>query len=300
MTEPGPSLAPVSGVAIDFGGTKISAARLVDGKEQARAQVATDGNAAIDAQIDAICGLLDDLELAIDEPVGVALAGRVDADGVWYAVNTETLTKVNAVPLRALLEARLKRPVTVQNDAIAAAIGEYFHGAGKGSHAMGYLTVSTGVGGGFVLDGRPLISANGLAGHVGFTTSRVAKGRCGCGREKTVESIAGGRALVAKAAAAGHPGLTGKDIFEAHLGGEAWARAIVETSAAAVAELCANLKSLLDLDRIVMGGSIGLAEGYRDLVLGHLQREPALFQVDIEPARLGAASAHFGILTRFQ
>lgn len=296
MVEASHITAP-SGVAVDFGGTKISATRLVDGTPQDSLKIATDGAASAADQVAAICDLLDQLALQPQEVVGVALAGRVDREGCWHALNTETLSDVQAVPLRAMLSDRLSRPVTVQNDAVAAAIGEYHFGAGQGCRDFAFLTVSTGVGGGLVLDGRPVISARGLAGHVGFTTSTLGDRRCGSGRMNTVESRASGRAIAHYAAEMGQDGLTAKDVFEAHLYGQDWASELIATSAQAVAELIGNLTSLLDLDRVAIGGSIGMAEGYLDQVRAHLAAEPAIFRPDLVSVALGAEAAHVGVLT---
>jgi len=80
-----------SGVAVDFGGTKIAATRVKVGQTGKIVQARTDGGADIATQIDAICNLLAELELLADERVGVALAGRVDRRGEWFALNTEEL-----------------------------------------------------------------------------------------------------------------------------------------------------------------------------------------------------------------
>lgn len=286
-----------SGVAIDFGGTKISATRLRDGVAVDGLKVATDGTASADQQVAVICNLLQRLALEPAEPVGVAVAGRVDRDGCWHALNTETLTGVAEVPLRAMLSERLNRPVVVENDAIAAAIGEFHHGAGRGCSDFAFVTVSTGVGGGLILNGKPVISSQGLAGHVGFTTSTLANRRCGSGRLNTVESIASGRAIAHYAAALGQHGLSAKNVFEAHLQGAAWATGLIDQSARAVAEMIGNLTALLDLERIALGGSIGMAEGYLERVQQHLADEPVIFQPDLVPVSLGSDAAHFGVLT---
>ena len=287
-----------SGVAVDLGGTKIAAARVTDGRVGPLVRVETDGAGGADQQVAAICGLLEELKLRPDEPVGVALAGRVSRDGVWHAVNTDTLSGVTAVPMKALMSEKLNRDVTVENDATAAAVGEHLCGAGQGITSFGFITVSTGVGGGIVLSGRPLISDNGLAGHIGFSTSRIATEQCGSGRDSTVESLAGGRAIAALASKAGHPNMDAKAVFEAHLDGQAWATRLIEQSAQAIAELCANLTSILGLQRIALGGSIGLAPGYLDLVRTELAKEPELFRPDVVPTQLGANSAFVGILAR--
>jgi N-acylmannosamine kinase len=250
----------------------------------------------VSTQIDTICQLVDQLSPGPEETVGVAVAGRVSDQGDWFAVNNEILAKVDAVPIKAYLSNRLNRPVRVENDATAAAIGEFGYGAGQGTNSMAYITVSTGVGGGIILDGRPLRSRSGLAGHVGFTTSRIADQKCGSGRYHTIESVASGRAIARAAADIGQTGLDGKVVYQAHLTGESWASELVHQSAAGIAELSVNLKSILDIDLVVIGGGIGLAEGYVELVGQILNAEPPLFRPAIARAALGNFSALIGVL----
>lgn len=295
MAEPSGILP--SGLAVDFGGTKIAAARLMNGEIQKQVAAKTDGNADAPSQVRAITGLLDQLDVRKSDAIGVAVAGRVTGAGVWHPVNRATLAQFQSLALADTLSARYNRNVRVLNDAISTAIGEHLAGAGRGFDRVGFVTVSTGVGGGFVFDGKPLMSGSGLAGHVGFTTSRLATGQCGSGRQKTVESIASGAAIARAATAAGHPGIDAKAVFHAHLNGDIWARDIIHTSANAVAELCANLKAMLDLDIVLLGGSIGLAPGYLALVDGFLKNEPALFRPRLEHAALGLRGAFIGALT---
>lgn len=284
------------GIAVDLGGTKTGAARIRNGEVIRHQEVPTNSMGDLGDQIRAVSELLAELDLSAADALGFAFAGRIDADGNWHAVNKTTLSKIESVPLRQRLMEQFGREVRVMNDATAAAIGEYLAGAGKGCRSVGYLTVSTGVGGGFVLDGRPLVSASGLAGHVGFTTSRESDASDGSGRFGTVESVAGGRAIARQAAEAGHTDLDARAVFEAHLGGDEWATEIVGRSARAVAELSANIKSLLDPDVIVLGGSIGLAEGYLELVQAALAQEPDLFRPALKRSTLGPHAALIGVL----
>lgn len=285
-----------SGLAVDFGGTKIAAARLAQGQIVQQVQVATDGQAGDRAQIAAMSGLLDRLDVGDADRIGVAVTGRVTAAGIWQALNSETLENVVSVPLRDILSDRYRRDVAVQNDAVAAACGEALAGAGCGYDSLVYITVSTGVGGGIVLDGAPLVSPNGLAGHVGFTTSRTARDICGSGRAQTVESIASGRAIARLAALQGHGDMDAKAVFAAHLDGQLWARALIRQSAAAIAELCANLKAMLDPEIVLLGGSIGLATGYLALVAEFLDAEPEIFRPKLARASLGLRATFIGAL----
>jgi N-acylmannosamine kinase len=108
-----------------------------------------------------------------------------------------------------------------------------------------------------------------------------------------VESVASGTAIARAAAEAGHPGLDAAAVAAC---GEAWAAAILDRSAAAVAALCADLAALLGLDRIALGGGVGLAEGYRARVERWLAAEPPLFRPVLVAPALGADSALAGAL----
>jgi N-acylmannosamine kinase len=276
----------LAGFAVDLGGTKTAVARIADGKVAERLQQTTDAGAHLEAQLAAIEALLGQIGYQRGEPLGVAVAGRIDRDGNWHAVNTDTLRSITAAPLGARLKERFGFKARAANDASAAALAEARLGAGQGAYNFAYLTVSTGVGGGLVLGGRLIESSNGLAGHVGFISSQLGETRCGSGRMGTVESVAGGRAI---AAAAGLP--DARAVFAD--GGHA---PIVERSAAAVARLIADLTSILGLDRVAVGGSIGLAPGYLGRVLDHLEEEPALFRPQVVRASLGHDSGLVGAL----
>jgi len=276
----------LSGFAVDLGGTKIAAARIETGQVVARLQDRTEAEAGLEAQLAKMAELLAALGYCHDDPLGVAVAGRVDRDGNWHAVNTRTLTAIAAAPLGARLAERFGAHARAINDAAAAAVAEARIGAGQGARNFAYLTVSTGVGGGIVLDGKLVESANGLAGHVGFVSSPLGSRRCGSGRMGTVESVAGGKAI---AAAAGLP--DARSVFESGAQGEVIARA-----AASIATLVTDLTAILGLDRVAIGGSIGLAPGFLDQVRTQAATEPSLFQTEIVPAGLGQDSGLLGAL----
>ena len=274
--------------AVDLGGTKIAAARIEEGRIADRRQTATDGTAGFDAQIAAMAGLLAQLGHAPGDRLGVVVAGRVDTGGRWQAVNADTLPGIGGEPLLDRLRTHFGGDITVGNDAAATALAEARLGAGIGADHFAYLTVSTGVGGGIVLGDRLLASKNGLAGHVGFVSSSLGNAICGSGRWGTVESIAAGRAI----AAAAHT-LDAKAAFAADTNA---ARDAIDRSAAAIARLCADLTSVLGLDRVAIGGGVGLAGGYLERVRSHLATEPPLFRVEVVAAELGHDGALLGAL----
>ena len=143
-------------IAVDLGGTKISAARITNSKIVERCNVETDQDAPPEAHLNTIVSLIEKLNEGQHAGLGVAVCGRVDRQGNWHVLNNNTLKGFSSFPLRAELEARLGRTVNVMNDATAAAWGEYsLYAADENVESLLYVTVSTGVGGGIVLNGQP-------------------------------------------------------------------------------------------------------------------------------------------------
>ena len=280
------------GFAIDLGGTKTAAALIENGQILQRLQVATDGAATPEGHIANMSDLLQQLGHKKGDRLGVAVTGRVDRPGNWHAVNTHTLTAVQAVPLAHQLANRFGHAVVI-NDAAAATLAEHRLGAGRGQEDFAYITVSTGVAGGLVLQGNLLASDNGLAGHFGFASSRLGEHLCGSGRLGTVESVASGIAIARAAQAHDFTG-SARDVFDQAAAGADWADRLIETSAQAIAELSADLAAIAGVDLIAIGGSIGLADGYLDRVRQQIGVLPTLFQTTIVPAELSTESPLLG------
>lgn len=283
----------LTGYAVDLGGTKIAAARIESGQIVARSSVPTLGNADAYAQVESISRLTTEIGYVRGAPLGVAVAGRIDAGGQWHAVNRATFAKIDGVLLSAMVAEALG-PCACLNDTHAAALAETHLGAGKGMQNFAYLTISTGISAGLILGGRLLESASGLAGHVGFSTARDSQTHCGSGRIGTVESVAGGRAM---AQMAGN-GMDARAICAAAQDGQAWAEAIVARSVSAIATLLADLTAILGLDCVAIGGSVGLSDGYIARIRAALQSEPLLFRVPVAPAQLGADAPLWGALLK--
>ncbi len=286
--------AGLTGAALDIGGTKIAAARFEDGVAVERATEATDRALSGTALISSCRALLARIGADTEAPLGVAATGRVTTSGLWSAVNSGTLPNIVDLPLAESLGKDFSH-IAVLNDAAAAAWAEAHHGAAAGIASMVYVTVSTGVGGGFVLGNRLLQSENGLAGHVGFMSARDSETLCGCGRVGTIEAVASGTGIAQSAKAAGYPVST-KEVFDAWRQGELWAESIVRGSARTIADLAASLRSGLGLDSMVLGGSVGLAQGYCELVAEYLDREPKMFRMTVAPAVFGQDSPLIGAL----
>ena len=239
-------------LAIDIGGTKTLAA-LVDGaKIMAEHEIPTPRNADAAEWLATLTTLVQPWQGEYDA-VGAAVTGLVN-NGYWSALNPTTLPVPGGLQLQQRLAECLDSHVLVVNDAQAAAWGEYQFGAGH-NHDMVYLTISTGIGGGVIINGKLLTGRNGLAGSAGQLRLLATHD------EQRLEDLASGQWIAKQARLAGHPG-SAKSVFAAAAKEQDWAQYIIAESAKASALLLRNLQLLLAPERIIIGGSIGLAKGY--------------------------------------
>jgi N-acetylmannosamine-6-phosphate 2-epimerase/N-acetylmannosamine kinase len=207
-------------------------------------------------------------------------------DGCWTALNPKTLPIEPGFPLTAELQSRFAVPVTSVNDAQAAAWGEYRHGAGQGEDLV-FLTISTGIGGGAVLNGRLVTGKHGLAGSVGQT--RFGPLPCA----ERVEDQTSGLWIASAAKEAGHD-LDARGVMAASHAGEAWAEAIVERAVEHIAMLIHNLHMLYDPAVFVIGGGIGLADGMLERFEHRLTALPPDLRPTLSHAALGKNAGVIG------
>lgn len=266
-------------LAIDIGGTKLAAA-LIEGQTiTTRRACPTPASQTPEALQEALHTLVAPFR-AQAARVAVASTGIIH-NGVLTSINPSNLGGLAQFPLVGFLSAITDLPVMAINDAQAAAWAEFC--ALPGDNNMVFLTVSTGVGGGVVLNGDLLRGSGGLAGHLGHTLADPAGPLCGCGRRGCVEAIASGRAIAALAKDE-LAGLDAKAIFMHAAQGVPQARELVANSAHALARLIADVKAVTDCQRVVIGGSVGLAEGYLPQVADYLAQEPSVYQVSLRAA----------------
>lgn len=266
-------------LAIDIGGTKLAAA-LVDGQTiTARRECPTPASQTPQALQEALQALIAPF-LSRAERVAVASTGIIH-NGVLTSINPANLGGLAQFPLVEFLSGITDLPVMAINDAQAAAWAEFC--ALPASDDMVFLTVSTGVGGGVVLNGKLQTGSGGLAGHLGHTLADPGGPLCGCGRRGCVEAIASGRGIAAQAQGE-LAGLDAKAIFVQAAQGIPQARCLVARSAHTLARLIADVKAVTDCRNVVIGGSVGLADGYLPLVAEYLSQEPEIYQVALRAA----------------
>ena len=278
IAEPGPVL------GIDIGGTKLAAGVVApDGRVLSYSRQPTQ------ADLDA-AGLLGTVlsvsETARQESSQEPVAVGIGCGGpIFFEEDTVSPLHMPAwrgFPLRPRLEASLELPAVLDNDAKAFALGEALFGAGRGARYMLGMVVSTGIGGGIVVDGRLLDGAHGNGGHIGHTIVSVRGPRCFCGAIGCLTAYAAGRGLSARAVASlkrgatstlatlPHGSLTGRDIVEAAASGDELAGRLLREAASALGRGIASAANILDLDRVVLGGGL-LNAG--ELLLAPLRRE---------------------------
>lgn len=265
-------------LAIDIGGTKLAAALIgADGQIRDRRELPTPASQTPQALRDALAALIAPLQ-AHAQQVAIASTGII-RDGSLLALNPHNLGGLLHFPLVKTLEQLTDLPTIAINDAQAAAWAEYQALEGDITD-MVFITVSTGVGGGVISGGKLLIGPGGLAGHIGHTLADPHGPVCGCGRIGCVEAIASGRGIAA-AAQGDLAGADAKAIFTCAGQGDGQAQQLIHRSARVLARLIADIKATTDCQCVVVGGSVGLAEGYLALVETYLAQEPAAFHVDL-------------------
>ncbi|MDX3657653.1 ROK family protein [Streptomyces sp. ID05-26A] len=246
-------------LALDFGGTKIAAA-LVDpfGAVVRSERVPTPSANPWDAVVSVISSVVQDSAVA---GVGIGSAGPVDT--VAGTVSPINVPSWQAFPLRESVASLFPAvPVELAGDGVCMALGEHWRGAGQDSRFMVGLVVSTGVGGGLVLDGRPFGGRTGNAGHIGHVVVEPDGLPCTCGGRGCAETVASGPRMVAWARRIGWQAPDDADaalLAAAALAGEEIPREAFERAGRAVGMAIAGAAAVCDLDMAVIGGGVAQA-----------------------------------------
>lgn len=257
-------------VGIDIGGTKMAAAAVTsEGIILARHAQPTEAGRGF---ADGLRRMVALIERVLSEAgcagadlaaVGIGCAGPVDPLRGTID-NPYTLPTWDGVDVVGPLQARFGVPVGLENDADAAALGEYWLGAGQGARILTMVTVGTGIGGGVIVDGRVYRGAGGghpEIGHLGIDPQGPA---CYCGMRGCWESLASGPAMAARlldrAPGLDRDTLTGAEVVRRARGGDPAAMAVVAEMAAIHARGVVTLLNLYLPDALILGG--GVMEAY--------------------------------------
>ena len=192
-------------VGIDIGGTKLATVVAdktghILGKVRQPTLSEKGPEYAIGLLFDMVREVVSQVGLAQESvsAIGVSCGGPLDTKtGIVYS--PPNLPGWDALPLKAKLESEFQVPVIIENDANASALAEFRFGGGRGYNAVLYMTMSTGIGGGIVIDGQVYHGANDSAGEVGHQILLPNGPRCGCGKRGCLEALCSGPAIARRA-----------------------------------------------------------------------------------------------------
>lgn len=298
-------------IAVDIGGTQIRAAAFrrgsLDPLEMRRTPTRGDAPA-----FERMCALLQSVwpEHESVEKIVVALPGPLNPEsGVIFSA--PNIPGWENFPIGPELEKRFGVKVRIGNDANLAALGEWRFGAGQGHQHLLYLTVSTGIGGGVISDGRLLLGTRGLAAELGHITLQPDGPLCGCGQKGHLEALASGPSIAqyvkqqiadgAQTSLKDSANLTARDISSAAEGGDALAIHALERAGAFIGQALASFLHIFNPSVVIFGGGVSLSGRFLlDPVKASLQKyvmdQNYLRDLTVSQAALGDNAGLMGAL----
>lgn len=269
-------------VGVDLGGTKIYTALVdLEGniiKEKTVETLANEGEQAVMGRIiDTINYVIDGTDKDSIRSIGIGSPGPLDVKN-GIIIENSNLPFKNFAIVKTIRET-YDLPTYLDNDANVATLGEFMFGAGKGTENMVFITASTGIGGGAVLNGKLFRGATGNALEVGHTIVATEGPRCGCGNIGCAEAFGSGTAIGKRAKEAvasnvettlkNYEDVTAKEVFKEAAKGDRVAKNILETSLTYLGIAVANTITNFDPEKVVIGG--GVVNG-GDIVLDTIRR----------------------------
>jgi glucokinase len=298
-------------IAVDIGGTQIRAAAYRRGSlepsEMRRTPTRGDEPA-----FERMCALIQSIwpEHEAVEKIVVASPGPSNPEtGVIFSA--PNIPGWENFPIGPELEKRFGVPVRIGNDANLAALGEWRFGAGQGHHHLLYLTISTGIGGGVITDGRLLLGVNGLAAEIGHVTVLPDGPLCGCGQRGHLEALASGPAItryvqeqIAGGAASSlkeHQKLSARDISAAAEQGDELAIQALAQAGTYIGQALASFLHLFNPSVVIFGGGVSfsgkfLLEPVKASLQKHVMDKTYLRDLKIANAALGDNAGLMGAL----
>lgn len=277
-------------VGLDVGGTSMKAAVVDDAARPGPGvNLPTEPERGQDAGLATMCETIRQavaaagLTMGDIAAIGVATPGTMDLK-TGYILDPPNLKPWQNVPVRDHIAKQFGKPTAFQNDANAAAMGEYWAGAGAGTRSLVFFTLGTGVGGGIILNGEVLEGEHSHGAELGHMKIEMTNPReCGCGKRGCLEAYASATQVVNRTLEALQAGgkstlatidaeaLTARDVFDAAKAGDTLAVDIVDRTAFYLALGASNLMHVIDPEMIVFGGGmIEAGDWFLDQIKAHL------------------------------
>jgi N-acylmannosamine kinase len=292
-------------IAIDVGGTKISAALICDNNIVEHRKITSVIHSDLTHLSQYLIDLCQDWVVQATH-VAIACTGQVGDEYVNF------LSAKQKLPLKTQLESAFDLPVTIINDAAAAAWAEYCAIqtiATDGTHStdtktkanddtLVYITVSTGIGGGMIQNGQLVTCPDGFCAHVGHVSVQHNPQQlivCHCGRVNCVEAIASGTAIAKQASVILNKKVSCKDVFDQYLAVPKIVE-LIDDASSAVCDLIANIKTITGTNKIILGGSVGSSNAFKQQVISKVAQLPKIYQVSIESPKMGANADLIGAM----
>jgi glucokinase len=292
----------VYSVGVDLGGTKILAG-LVDetGTIVRTAELPTnaaDGPDAVIRRMEAaIRDVIEDVHMSDIRGIGIGAPGPLNPR-TGVVLSPPNLPGWKHIPLRQTIGERFHVPTFLENDANAAALAEYRFGAGKGTANMIYLTISTGIGAGLILDGKLYHGAGGFAGEIGHMVVDAHGIECACGNRGCLEALSSGTAIARRAEQLlGRPS-SAKEVAQLAAEGDPVAKTVLDEAFYHLGVGLVSLVNTFNPSKIVIGGGVSqigevMFQTLTDYVQHHAHPATASM-VEIVPAKLGKYSGMLG------
>ena len=263
------------GFGIDLGGTTVKLAYfdqtgLMLDKWEIPTNTAENGKYILPDIAAAILKYMEEKNISKDDMIGagIGVPGSVNNKGIVAGCDNLGWGHFN---VKDALEPLLGMPVVAGNDATVAALGECWKGGGQGYNSMVLVTLGTGVGGGIIVDGKPVHGSTGAGGEIGhMVLNRNETAKCGCGKSGCVEQYcsATGIARLTRLALEssdmpsslrGLEKIVAKDVFDAAKAGDQLASDVLEQVYAYMGEFIANICCVVNPEIIVFGGGVSKA-----------------------------------------
>ena len=291
---------------IDIGGTKIAVALAdADGHVLAMTRFPTrverGPHAVLREAVETVRKLAGDSGTRV-AAVGVGCAGPLDRKA-GLILSPPNLPGWDRFPIVEIMENRLDAPCVLDNDANAAALGEYRYGAGREVEDMVYITLSTGVGGGVIVGGELLHGVGDAAGEVGHMIVWPDGPECGCGARGCLEAVCSGTGIARRAHArmgeAG-VGVTAADVVRLAHEGDAAATEVWDETIKYLALGIGNVIVTVAPETIVLGGGVSAAgDQLLEPLRARVRRDVTMIppeKVSVVLAELGGDSGVYGAL----
>jgi glucokinase len=290
-------------IGVDLGGTNLRVAAIdADGQVLQKVSEPAVFDTGPENVVRDIVRVIDEVRArvstAVLRGVGIGVPGFIDIDA-GVVVGTANLPGFQGFPVRDEIQKALGTPITLENDANAAALGEMWLGAGRGVKDLLLITLGTGIGGGIVVDGKVLHGFLGMAGEIGHMTVFPDGNPCGCGNHGCLEKHASATAIAAMGRMM-HFGndVTAKQVYDLAVQGNDRAKLIFETVGRALGIAIASLINLFNFPLyLVSGGPLPAWELFAPFMFEEIKRRSFTFGRNgtrIEKALLGADAGLFG------